>query len=159
MLGPLLLLVHIQDVTLVVSSAIGHFAYDTYIYPVIKSKEDGTTPQRNLDTLLKWEDLVKELPPQQMQGFAIKKEKKTIRFNHKIHKKYLKKVDCTKYLGFQIDKKNLQWKYHVSSITSKANHCRHFLQQELVTCARRTKLQCNKRFIRLVHCTKNEVFH
>ena len=40
-----------------------------------------------------------------MQGFTIKKEKKTIRFDYKIHKKCLKKVDHTKYLGFQIDKK------------------------------------------------------
>lgn len=43
-----------------------------------------------------------------MQGFTIKKEKKTIRFDYKIHKKCLKKVDHTKYLGFLFDKKNQQ---------------------------------------------------
>ena len=44
--------------------------------------------------------------------------------------------------------KKLLWKYHVSSITSKANHCRHFLQRNLVTYNRETKLQCYKTFVR-----------
>ena len=56
---------------------------------------------------------------------------KIIRFDYKIHNECLEKVDHAKYFGVHIDKKHL-WKYHVSSITSKANHCRHFLQQNLV---------------------------
>ena len=44
--------------------------------------------------------------------------------------------------------KKLLWKYHVSSITSKADHCRHFLQRNLVTYNREIKLQCYKTFVR-----------
>ena len=78
--------------------------------------------------------------------FTITNKSKIIRFDYKIHNKCLEKVDHAKYIGVHIDKK-LLWKYHVSSITSKANHCRHFLQRNLVTCNRETKLQCYKTFV------------
>ena len=53
-LGPLLFLVYINDLPLVVSSTVGLFADDAYIYQVIKSKEDTTALQRDLDALVKW---------------------------------------------------------------------------------------------------------
>ena len=54
-LGPFLFLVYINDLPLVVSSTIGHFADDAYIYQAIKSKEDTIALQRDLDALGKWE--------------------------------------------------------------------------------------------------------
>ena len=54
-LGPFLFLVYINYLPLVVSSTIGHFADDAYIYRVIKSKEDTIALQRDLDALVKWE--------------------------------------------------------------------------------------------------------
>ena len=54
MLGPLLFLECISDVPLVVSSTIGLFSYDTLIYQVIKSTEDNTALQRDLDALVTW---------------------------------------------------------------------------------------------------------
>ena len=53
-LGPLLFLVYINDLPLVVSSTVGLSADDAYIYQVIKSKEDTTALQRDLDALVKW---------------------------------------------------------------------------------------------------------
>ena len=52
-LGTLLFLVCINHSRLVDSSTIGTFADDTYIYRVIKSKEDSTALQRDLDALVK----------------------------------------------------------------------------------------------------------
>ena len=84
--------------------------------------------------------------PNKCKVLTITNKRKIIIFDHKIHNKCLEKVDHAKYLGVHIDKK-LLWKYHVSSITSKANHCRHFLQQNLVTCNRETKLHCHETFV------------
>ena len=122
---------------LVVSSTIGLFADDAYIYRVIRSKEDTAALQRDLDALVKWE-----------QTWSMKfHPDKIIIFDYKIHNKCLEEVDHAKYLEVHIDKK-LLWKDHVSSITCKANHCRHFLQRNVVTCNRETRLHCYKTFVR-----------
>ena len=141
-LGSLLFLVHINNLPLVVSPTIGLFADDAYIYWVIRSKEDTTALQRDLDALVKWEQIWSlKFDPNKCKVLTITNKRKIIVFDYKIHNKCLEKVDHAKYLGVHIDKK-LLWKYHVSSITSKANHCRHFLQWNLVTFTRETKLQC-----------------
>ena len=84
--------------------------------------------------------------PDKCKVLVITNKRKIIVFDYKIHNKCLHKVDHAKYLGAHIDKK-LLCKYHVSSITSKANHCTHFLQRNLVTCNRETKLHCYKTFV------------
>ena len=128
-LGPLLFLICINDLTLVVSSAVGLFADDTYIYRVIKSKEDTTALQRDLDALVKWKQTWStKFHPDKCKVLRITNKRKIIRFDYKIHNKCLERTDHAKYLGVHIDKK-LLWKCHISSINSKANHCRHCLQQ------------------------------
>ena len=64
--------------------------------------------------------------PDKCKVLTITNNRKIIRSDYKIHNMCLEKVEHAKYLGVYIDKK-LLWKYHVSSITTKANHCRHFL--------------------------------
>ena len=54
-LGPLLFLVYINDLPLIVSLTIDLSADDTFIYRVIKSKEDTIPLQSDLDALVKWE--------------------------------------------------------------------------------------------------------
>ena len=144
-IGPLLFSVLINNLSLVVSSTSGLFTDDTYIYWVIKSKEDSTALQRDLDALVKWEQTWSiKFHPDKWKVLTITNKSKIFRFDYKIHNKCLEKVDHAKYLGVHIDKK-LLWKFHVSSITSTTNHCRHFFQQHLVICDQETKLQCYKR--------------
>ena len=103
-------------------------ADDAYIYGVIRPKEHTTAQQKNLDALVKWEQTWSmKFHPDKCKVLTIKNKRKIIIFDYKIHNKRLEQFEHAKYLGVQIDKK-LLWKYHVSSITSKANHCRHFLQ-------------------------------
>ena len=42
----------------------------------------------------------------------------------------------------------MNWKYHIAIITAKAQNCRHFLQRNLTTCNKETKLQCYKSLVR-----------
>ena len=90
-----------------------------------------------------------KLHPDKCKSLTITNKSKIIRFDYEIHNKCLEKVDHAKYLGAHIDK-SIMWKYHVSSLTSKANHRRHFLQRNLVTCNCERKLQCYKKFVRQI---------
>ena len=165
-IGPLLFSVLINNLSLVVSSTSGLFTDDTYIYWVIKSKEDSTALQlfaddryiywvimskedstalqRDLDALVKWEQSWSiKFHPDKWKVLTITNKSKIFRFDYKIHNKCLEKVDHAKYLGVHIDKK-LLWKFHVSSITSKTNHCRHFFQQNLVICDQKTNFNATR---------------
>ena len=105
-LGPMLFLVYTNDLPLVVSSTIGLFTDDTYIYRVIKTKEDTTDLQRDLDALVKWEQTWSmKFHSDKCKVLTITSKRKIIRFDYKIHNKFLEKVDHAKYLGVHIDKK------------------------------------------------------
>ena len=133
-IGPLLFSVLINNLSLVVSSTSGLFTDDTYIYWVIKSKEDSTALQRDLDALVKWEQTWSiKFHPDKWKVLTITNKSKIFRFDYKIHNKCLEKVDHAKYLGV-----------HVSSITSKTNHCRHFFQQNLVICDQKTNFNATR---------------
>ena len=105
-LGPMLFLVYTNYLPLVVSSTIGLFTDDTYIYRVIKSKEDTTDLQRDLDALVNWEQTWSmKFHSDKCKVLTITSKRKIIRFDYKIHNKFLEKVDHAKYLGVHIDKK------------------------------------------------------
>ena len=95
-LGPMLFLVYTKNDT-----------DDTYIYRVIKSKEDTTDLQRDLDALVNWEQTWSmKFHSDKCKVLTITSKRKIIRFDYKIHNKFLEKVDHAKYLGVHIDKKN-----------------------------------------------------
>ena len=54
-LGPLLFVVYINDLPPVVSSTIGLFADDTYMYRVIRLKKNIVALQKDVDAIVKWE--------------------------------------------------------------------------------------------------------
>ena len=63
------------------------------------------------------------------------------------HVEALEKVDHARYLGVTITK-NLNWKKHINNIISKATNTRLYLQRNLQSFERETKLLCYKVFVR-----------
>ena len=127
-LGPMLFLVYINDLPLQVTSTIGLFADDTYIYRQIKCKEDSLCLQKDLDALVQWEqEWSMKFHPDKCKILIITNKRKIINSEYKIHGKKLDIVEHAKYLGIDIDKK-LLWKFHISGVAAKANQCRQFLQ-------------------------------
>ena len=55
-LGPLLFLLHINDLPQIVSSKVRFFADDCLLYRTIRCREDQLALQRDLDLLSKWGD-------------------------------------------------------------------------------------------------------
>ena len=91
---------------LAVSSTIGLFADDTYIYQVIKSKEDTIALKKDLDTLVKWKQTWSmKFHPNIYKALTITNKRKIIRFDYKIHNQCLEKVDQAKYMTIHTDKK------------------------------------------------------
>ena len=147
-LGPLLFLVYINDLPLTVSSNIGLFADDTYIYRTIRDKNDCIDLQNDINSLIDWESKWSmKFHPDKCKLLRITNKRNIIDFKYNIHDCPLKIVDHSKYLGVEIDKK-LKWKHHVSIITAKANQYRQMLQRNLVSVDSSVKLNCYKSLIR-----------
>ena len=121
-LGPLLFLVYINALPQYVKSKIALFADDTYLYKIIKSKEDTLSLQNDIDQLVNWEKLWSmEFHPDKCFLLRITNKHKYTPGNYQIHDHTLKLVESAKYLGITISK-DLSWKKHVMNITSKAKH-------------------------------------
>ena len=147
-LGPLLFLVYINDMPLSVESSLPLFADDSLLHKIIKSILDTHALQRDLDRLVVWEnDWSMEFHPDKCKLLRITNKRKPVEASYTIHNTPLEKVDHAKYLGVTITK-NLNWKKHINNIIAKATNTRLYLQRNLQSFERETKLLCYKVFIR-----------
>ena len=149
-LGPLLFLIYINDITQKLSpgTVIRLFADDSLLYRIIKSPKDAEILQQDLDTLQEWEAENKmEFHPGKCLVLRITNKLKPLLFDYKIHNTILSITNSAKYLGVTIDS-NLNWNQHVNNITSKANSTLAFIQRNTYSCHRNVKEKCYKAFVR-----------
>ena len=125
-LGPILLLCHINDLPDAVKSSVRLFADDCLLYREINSQNDHNKLQKDLENLEKWaENWGMKFNATKCYIMSIKK---------KTHKYYqlgghiLEQVDSNPYLGLQISE-DLKWSTHISNITMKANSIIGFLRR------------------------------
>ena len=151
-LGPLLFLVYINDISKNLSSKtkIRLFADDSLLYRTISSKQDTIELQKDLDILQKWEsDNSMEFHPDKCQVLRITNKRKPITSYYPIHSIQLQITDSAKYLGVTIDS-NLKWTKHYDNICSKANSTLAFLGRNLYCCPRPVKEACYKALVQPV---------
>ena len=131
-----------------ISSTIGLFADDTYIYRSIRSINDCKILQKDIQKLMQWEQSWSmEFHPNKCKVLRITNKRKEIKYRYLLHNVILKDISNAKYLGVTMHTR-LLWKNHVREICGEANQTRQFLQRNLVACKPETKLQCYKIFIR-----------
>ena len=121
-----------------------------WLYPHrnIKTEEDASILQQDLDHLQQWEsDWKMEFHPKKCQVIHVTNRRKFIKQTYTIHNHTLEEVDSAKYLGVNIHK-TLSWNNHINSITNKANSIRAFLQRNIHQCPRKTKELCYKTLVR-----------
>ena len=119
-LGPMLFLLHINDINEHIQSGIRPFADDSIIYRKINSNIDHQILQTDLIQLEKWSD------KWQMQ-FNISKcvhlpntnKTKPNSHHYSLFGHPLSKVASHSYLGVKLDSK-LSWAKHITEITSKS---------------------------------------
>ena len=137
MLGPLLFLLHINDLPSVVNSTIRFFADDCLIYRPIRSREDQVILQGDLDSLERWSDIWgMKFNPSKCNIMSIARSRSP--FTH-LYIHFVVRF-CPQYLrpGILVTDE-LSWSSHVQSISSKANSTLGFLHRNLRRCPAKLK--------------------
>ena len=130
-LGPILFLVYINDITINIHSEIRLFADDILTYRAIKTSNDHHVLQEDLNTLTKWaDDWMMEFDIPKCKVMQITKHHSKSPFIYKMCNISLDTVTEHEYLGICLHHK-LSWSPHVDRVRNKANRLLGFLKQNL----------------------------
>ncbi len=133
-LGPLLFLLHINDLPDSVSSTTRLFADDCLIYRPINSVEDQLELQRDLDSLQEWsERWGMRFNPGKCNVMRINRGKNPHERYYSLCGVILAQVTEAKYLGVTISQ-DLEWSSHVAGVATKASRSLGFIQRNLKEC-------------------------
>jgi len=122
-LGPLLFLLYINDLTSKLNRSTGCAIYadDTKIYRKVSSLQDSKKLQVDIDTLITWgSDWGMKFNASKCNVVSIKRRGKPILFNYTINDSALSREEEVVDLGVYVDSK-LSWSRHVDSIITKCN--------------------------------------
>ena len=147
-LGPLLFLVHINDLPDRVTSSVRLFADDCLLYRIIKSIKDQEELQKDLKSLEKWaEDWGMQFNAKKCYILTIA-DKGKHKF-YELNSTILKNVNDNPYLGLILSK-DLKWSTHIDTICKKASSTLGFIQRNLKRCPKVCKMTA---YISLVRST------
>ena len=136
-LGPLLFLVHMNDLPECVSSSVRLFADDCLLYRVIKSIKDQEELQKDLKSLEKWAaDWGMRFNAKKCYILTIANKGKHKFYDLSSH--ILQNVDDNPYLGLILSK-DLKWSTHIDNICKKASSTLGFIQRNLKKCPKECK--------------------
>ena len=131
-LGPVLFLIYINDITINIKSEIRLFADDILLYKVIASPTDHLILQNDLDALTKWaKDWLMEfnIPKCSILQFTLHQNKSC--FTYIMSGVPLSTLEHN-YLGIRLHHK-LSWDPHINYTCSKASQLLGFLKTALRT--------------------------
>ena len=147
-LGPLLFLIYINDLPSKVNSTARLFADDCLLYRHIKTNDDTTSLQDDLNNLQYWErDWQMHFNPDKCEVIRITTKRKIIPSSYFIHGKELNITSKGKYLGITISQ-NLSWNNHIDNVCRKANNTTAFLRRNLSSCPANIRTKCYTTFVR-----------
>ena len=149
-LGPLLFLVHINDLPDVVSSKVRLFADDCLLYRTITSPVDQIAFQTDLDRLVEWAGKWgMRFNTSKCNILRLSRSRKPHSRMYSLSDEILQLVDDTKYLGVNINKE-LSWSPHVENVAHKTTNTLAFLRRNLQQCPARLKEQAYASLVRSV---------
>ena len=131
-LGPILFFIYINDLRDEASSStIRLFADDCLLYRSIKTQQDSTLLQHDLNSIAQWE-LTWQMKFNIDKCYTMQagRTRHKILNTYTLHDHPLPITDSTKYLGITISN-DLKWNKHISNITSKANSTLGILRRNL----------------------------
>jgi len=134
-LGSLLFLLYINNLSTKVFSSIRLYADDVILYRNINSEEDILILQRDLFTIAHWaQELLMLLDISKCEHLTITTKGNPTKSTYKPNDQTLCQVNSAKYLGVAITQ-TLSWHDHIINICNKANSAHAFLQQNLRNCS------------------------
>src|SRR5215470_17331524 len=147
-LGPLLFLIFVNDITNVVTSDIKLFADDTVLFRRIRSQADQEILQTDLSNIVKWCETNKmSLNIDKCKYLKISRCHNTLDYNYTIKQTPLEQVEKYKYLGIYITS-HLHWETHIDYICSKAHQSLGFVRRQLHKCTPMVKLRAYQTLVR-----------
>ena len=127
-LGPLLFLCHINDLSQRVTSKDRLFADDCLLYRPIHSPCDQLLLQQDLAAIETWtEDLVMRFNVSKCYLMSIHRSKHPYSSHYKLDNHILEQLEENTYIGVTIHK-SLKWASHINKIFNKANSVLGFIQ-------------------------------
>lgn len=148
-LGPILFIMFINDISQNVQSQVRLFADDCIIYRPIKNEKDCEAFQQDLKELEKWADKWKmqfNIKKCFVMNITLQKTRLT-KFQYYMKGELLQLTDATVYLGITISA-NLSWNKHIDTMTSKANRVLNFLKRNLKKCPKQIKEKAYTTYVR-----------
>ena len=137
-LGPLLFLLHINDLPSVVSSKVRLFADDCLLY---RNIEDQIVLQKDLNLLENWGNTWgMRFNAAKRNIMQVSRTRDLKLFNYSLTEQVLEEVMDAKYLGVTLSN-NLEWSKHIATMTNKANSKLSFLRRNLKDCKCISNLQ------------------
>jgi hypothetical protein len=148
-LGPLLFLIFINDLSHGLSSNVRLFADDTVIYRTVSGPEDSLALQADLTLIVEWcHRWGMSLNYDKCVSMSVSRRRlPRVPFTYQLGKSILRSVSKYKYLGVVINNK-LTWDDHILYVVSKANRALGFVRRHLSKCEPATRLKCYVAFVR-----------
>ena len=150
-LGPLLFLIFINDITDDIKAGIKLFADDTCLYIIFETNDVGDATDilnSDLDTVNKWaKQWLVTFNPQKTKSLYVSLKNNLNPPQLIFDGHYLENIDSHKHLGLELNSK-LTWKNHIDSITTTADKKLNLLTHLKYTLDRQTLLIMYKSFIR-----------
>ena len=133
-LGPLLFLLHINDLPSHVKSQIRLFADDCLLYRKIRNETDQQQVQQDLIALEAWASTWgMKFNATKCYVMHIHRKKQPYTKFYQLNGHILQQVTETPYLGLTI-RDDLQWSSHINKICTKANSTLGFIRRNLKHC-------------------------
>ena len=149
-LGPLLFLLHINDLPNHVTSSVRLFADDCLVYRQINNTEDQAQLQRDLDNLVTWADTWgMRFNAKKCNIIRVCKSPSPLTKFYTMCGQVLVQVQEAKYLGLTISE-DLSWSRHIGIVVNRANSTIGFLRRNLRSCPEQLK---STAYIALVRST------
>ena len=149
-LGPLLFLIHINDLPQAVNSEVRLFADDCLLYRLIKSVDDQAILQQDLKNLEEWGRLWgMRFNAAKCNILRVTRTKKPLTRMYTLCGHVLEQVSDAKWLGINISSE-LSWTPHIESICHKATNTLSFLRRNLHQCPAHLKEQAYIALVRSV---------
>ena len=137
--GPLLFLLHINDLPSCVNSKVCLFADDCLLYREIKNNQDQIDMQRDLDALMDWGSTWgMKFNAKKCNIMRVSRSRKPPQHFYSLGSEILQEVSDAKFLGIQIDNK-LDWNRHISTVAARGQSKLAFLNRNLKGCPKKLR--------------------
>ena len=126
--------IYANDLGLQLTSGIGQFADDTFLYRIIRCPDDVSKLQSNLDSLSIWStNNSLQLNPTKCKFMSLTRKHSSINSSYNINGTALERVDSLSLLGVTVSN-NLRWDLHIKNIVARSNKLLGFIRHVAGEC-------------------------